>query len=206
MVKASNFTLNKKQLHEGLVSLYLRLNGYFTAGFIVHSPIRNKNLTEIDFLAVRFPHSIEPERKVETAKELEAPNDRIDFLVCEVKGGKKKSPRFNRRLLRDPFALASAFRRAGLFPTQDVPKIVEKLIQKIQPDKLAGADIPKVHYKIAKSAHCFLQQGEEPEGLSKHLPYMASKFLVIYGNALDPINLVQLVRQRTIMNCGVSRH
>ena len=54
---------------EQLSALYLRLNGFFVSGFIVHAPQNEfndkgeprKNRTEVDVLAVRFPHNIELE-------------------------------------------------------------------------------------------------------------------------------------------------
>lgn len=45
--------MDKSDIQETLVLLYLRLNGYFGTGFIVHAPQRNK--TEMDVLAIRLP-------------------------------------------------------------------------------------------------------------------------------------------------------
>lgn len=136
--------MNRKELHESLATLYLRLNGYFTAGFIVHSPLENEVLTEIDLIAVRFPHSREPEREIDLAPELTVPDSRIDFLICEVKAGKSKGPQFNSALRKDLFAIAAVLRRAGIFPEEEVPEIAEALRGKLTPDRLAGSSIPTV--------------------------------------------------------------
>ena len=76
---------NKSDIQETLVSLYLRLNGYFVSGFIVHAP--HQVGTELDVLAVRFPRYIEPEREVHGCEHLAIPSEKIDFIVGEVKGG-----------------------------------------------------------------------------------------------------------------------
>lgn len=44
----------KSNIQENLVKLYLRLNGYFSTGFIIHSS-ENKINSEIDNISVRFP-------------------------------------------------------------------------------------------------------------------------------------------------------
>lgn len=46
----------KPEIHEALVVLYLRLNGYFTTGLVVQAPEWGQNRTEIDCLAVRHPN------------------------------------------------------------------------------------------------------------------------------------------------------
>ena len=94
--------MTSKELHESLVTLYLRLNGYFTAGFVVHSPLKGCVFTEVDVLAVRFPHASEREREVGTAQELRSPTDSTDLLICEVKST-AKGPQFNKALRSDAY-------------------------------------------------------------------------------------------------------
>jgi hypothetical protein len=81
--------VEKSDIQETLVSLYLRLNGYFVSGFIVHAS-RGVG-TEMDVLAVRFPKHQEPEREGQPCRYLAAPTDQIDFLLGEVKGGQRVS-------------------------------------------------------------------------------------------------------------------
>src|SRR5437867_493484 len=86
----------KHDLQETLVSLYLRLNGYFVSGFIVHAPGMNKesNRTQVDALGIRLPNNSEPEREVRPSEYLQLPTRQIDILICEVKGD-KASLQFN---------------------------------------------------------------------------------------------------------------
>lgn len=84
-------------LQERIVDLYLRLNGYFTSGLIIHSEDWGKQSTEIDNIAVRFPKHLQKDRKVNCSKYLEIPNN-IDILICEVKS-KKQELQFNKPLI-----------------------------------------------------------------------------------------------------------
>jgi hypothetical protein len=98
-------------LAENLVRLYLRLNGYLPlGGYLLHRPKGGDDglRTEIDALAVRFPHQREPlhdgadRREQENDPGLILPKELglIDFIVAEVKTG-DKPPRFNSPLVRD---------------------------------------------------------------------------------------------------------
>lgn len=48
---------------EKLVKLFLRLNGYFTTGFIVQSAGRGVE-TEVDIIDIRFPFNQQTEREI----------------------------------------------------------------------------------------------------------------------------------------------
>jgi len=98
-----------ERLAEELVLLYLRLNGYLMlGGYLLHRSVEQREglRTEIDALAVRFPNQREP---LHDGPHPEQPNDPllvlprecglIDFVVAEVKTGKKR-PRFNDALFR----------------------------------------------------------------------------------------------------------
>src|SRR5438874_1312954 len=136
--------MTSKELHESLVTLYLRLNGYFTAGFVVHSPLKGRVITEVDVLAVRFPHASEREREVGIAHELRSPIDRTDLLICEVKST-AKGPQFNKALRTDPYAIAAVLRRFGAFSDDRVPVLADELFRRLQPTDLAGRDdFPRV--------------------------------------------------------------
>jgi hypothetical protein len=56
--------MTKADAQEAVVALYLRLNGYFTTGFIVQSSTPGRVTTELDVLAVRLPHNAEPDRMI----------------------------------------------------------------------------------------------------------------------------------------------
>ncbi len=77
--------MTKGDVQEALVTLYLRLNGYFTTGFIAQSATPGQVTTELDVLAVRLPHNAEPERVIGGAKELDRWDGGLDFIIGEVK-------------------------------------------------------------------------------------------------------------------------
>lgn len=75
--------MTKGDVQEALVALYLRLNGYFTTGFIVQSSTSGRVSTELDVLAVRLPHNAEPARVIGGAPELDRWDGGIDFIIGE---------------------------------------------------------------------------------------------------------------------------
>jgi hypothetical protein len=135
--------VDKGQIQEALVTLYLRLNGYFTSGFIVHSPQHGKNKAEIDILAVRFPGNAEPERGVDIARELGPSKTLIDVVVAEVKS-RGQQLRFNESLRTDPAAVASVLRWVGLFSEIEIPDLTGKLVGALDPQHPSAAEPPTV--------------------------------------------------------------
>jgi len=107
--------------------LYLRLNGYFVSGFIVHAPGQG-NLTQVDVLAVRFPNNSEPERAIRTSAYLQTSESLIDFLICEVKGG-KGIPNFNEALKENDEAVGSILRWMGAFTNEEIQTLIEPVKQ-----------------------------------------------------------------------------
>ncbi len=95
---------------EQLALWYLRLNGYFvTPNFIAHGDGGPR--TDVDVLAVRFPHSRE---YPDDTKRLHIPADKIDVVFAESKTGRCK--------LNGPWksggdnqALEYVLRRVGIF-------------------------------------------------------------------------------------------
>src|ERR1700722_1957421 len=112
--------MNKSAIQEMLVSLYLRLNGYFVTGFIVHADRGVR--TEIDVLAVRFPRHKEPEREVPPSSYLEIPTANIDFLVGEVKGTSGNA-NFNIRFRENPHAVRAVLHRFGAFSDAEIDRV-----------------------------------------------------------------------------------
>lgn len=92
--------MEKGKFYESLVSLYLRLNGYFQTGLISHSAEWGKNATEIDVLAMRFHLHRQPEREVGFCPVLNPPSGNIDIVIAEVKS---KSVKFNEPLKTDHY-------------------------------------------------------------------------------------------------------
>ena len=118
--------MRKSDVHEVLATLYLRLNGYFTTGLILHSNEWGQARTEIDCLAIRHPHHLQPERCVETAEFLRTRQAEIDLILCEV----KSSPddlRFNDPIRTDVEAICAALRWSGLLEEEQVRSVAERL-------------------------------------------------------------------------------
>ena len=124
--------MGKSTLQEKLVALYLRLNGYFVSGFIVHAPIEYQNAagetrrarTELDILAVRFPFNREPERVVLPSTYLDVSNSHIDIVIGEVKGGLKERLQFNRGLRENPDAIESILGWIGILDDEKTKSII----------------------------------------------------------------------------------
>jgi len=84
--------ITEKHIQESLVTLYLRLNGYFTSGHIVHATpddLSVRERTEIDIFALRLPYSREPETGNPPSDYLQVENGILDIIVGEVKSGRK---------------------------------------------------------------------------------------------------------------------
>jgi len=81
--------MTKNELQEDLVALYLRLNGYFSTGLIIHSADDNNVDGEVDVVGIRFKNHKQEDRIVECSTYLSIPSDAdIDVIIGEVKGGK----------------------------------------------------------------------------------------------------------------------
>ena len=83
-------TIIQKHIQEALVALYLRLNGFFTSGHIVHASLENlaiRERAEVDVFAVRLPYNREPERGVVTSEYLDVKDGILDIIIGEVKSG-----------------------------------------------------------------------------------------------------------------------
>ncbi len=128
--------MTQAQVEEALVTLYLRLNGYFTSGFIVHSELQIR--TQVDVMAVRFPFSREPERGVGPAHELDPSDEFTDILIGEVKG-RGPQLQFN-EALRKPEAVARMLRWIGLFEDEEIPELVGRVLGALDPSP--GAETP----------------------------------------------------------------
>jgi len=133
----------RSEVQEALLQLYLRLNGYFVTGFIVHSPNHGKNVAEIDALAVRHPQNCEPEREVGPASFLEPSSGLTDLLICEVKA-KGRQLHFNERFRNDVSAISVVLRWAGLFEEKEVMALARLLQPKLAPTDHPKQEIPSV--------------------------------------------------------------
>jgi hypothetical protein len=125
--------MKKHDLQETLVSLYLRLNGYFVSSFIVHAPDMDKggNRTQVDALAVRFPYNSEPEREILPSEYLQIPVGVTDIMLCEVKGG--HAPLQFNHGLRSPTAIQSVLRWIGVFEEKQIETLLEPVREILEP-------------------------------------------------------------------------
>lgn len=126
----------KSDVQETLVQLYLRLNGYFASGYIVHAA--HGVTTELDVLAVRFPRHEEPERAILCSTHLGIPTEQIDFVVGEVKGG-ANPVNFNARFRNNSAAVRSVLQRFGAFTCGEIDRAVAAVPGLLDPTKLRRA-------------------------------------------------------------------
>lgn len=129
--------MTKSDLQEALVVLYLRLNGYFTTGFIVHSSTPGRVTTELDVLAVRLSRNAQPERGIGCAPELDPWNSGMDFIIGEVKS-QRETFQFNRDI-RDPGAVAAVLRWWGHLTDVEVAQKTPEVVSILEPLPAATA-------------------------------------------------------------------
>lgn len=133
----------QSQLQEQLVSLYLRLNGFFVTRFIVHSPLHGQNRAELDALALRLPYNCEPERQIGPDSVLDLSDKYTDLAICEVKS-RGQPLQFNRSLVGRSVAASCILRWAGLFQQSEVTPLSDTLAQALVPRNPAGSEAPTV--------------------------------------------------------------
>jgi hypothetical protein len=124
--------MNIGEAQELLVALYLRLNGYFTSGFIVHSPVHGRNRTEVDVLAVRFPFNAEPVRGVGPDEELGTSDQDVDFVITEVKS-RGQQLRFNPGLRSSREAVESVLQWCGYFTVDERAALTDSVLKILEP-------------------------------------------------------------------------
>jgi hypothetical protein len=120
--------MKRSDIDELLVALYLRLNGYFTTGLIVHSHIQGQAKAEFDCLAVRLPNHSQEDRQIESDAFLDMKPGTTDFIFCEVKH-EPNMVSFNKSAREDPSVLAAMLRWTGLFEREKVANVAERLHQ-----------------------------------------------------------------------------
>ena len=123
--------MKRSDVQEAVLQLYLRLNGYFTTGFIVQAPEWGRNRAQVDALAIRHPFNSEPERVVDYSTFLGLGNHVSDVLICEVKS-KGMGLQFNEGL-RTIGALTTVLRWVGLFSEEELEPHAEELLELMQP-------------------------------------------------------------------------
>lgn len=127
--------MNKQDIQEGLVNLYLRLNGYFTTGLIIHSSVKGKNETELDVVAVRFPFHNQGDRVIGCSEYLQIPTNKIDIIIGEVKSGEQRI-QFNKSLRDNKNSIEKVVKWIGAFDHNEINKIIDDIHGKIKPKSI----------------------------------------------------------------------
>jgi hypothetical protein len=121
--------VNKGKLQESIVTLYLRLNGYFTTSLILHHPEVGKNTTDLDVLAVRFPRHSQPDRGGGSDPELKSPDAVIDLIICEVKSA-GQALQFNSPL-RDSHVVRKVLQWMGAFEQAEIDTLTPNVLSAV---------------------------------------------------------------------------
>lgn len=114
------------QVCEALTTLYLRLAGYFTTGFVAHSSIWGQTLSDIDCLAVRHPLHSHPDILVDPPAFLDLRSPETDVILCEVKSDPEQA-HFNETWKVDSNVIKAALRWVGLFSDEAISEILPKV-------------------------------------------------------------------------------
>lgn len=122
----------KSTIQEQLATLYLRLNGYFTTGYIIHSE-EKKIEGELDILAIRFPLHKQDETEHNSSEFLEITSN-IDIIIAEVKS-KGQPLQFNRCLKQQDTLepLRKLLKWTGILTDDKIDDIAIELNILIQP-------------------------------------------------------------------------
>lgn len=137
------------RLQEKLVALYLRLNGYFTTGLIIHSDKDSKIDGEIDIIGVRFFNHKQEDRIIDCSEHLEIPKEtHIDIIIGEVKGGIKGKLQFNESLRINENRRYKLLTWLGFLNDNDISSISEALRIKIAPKQVNNSKkFERIDYK-----------------------------------------------------------
>jgi DNA-binding CsgD family transcriptional regulator len=121
-----------KDIQEDLVRLFLRLNGYFTTGLIIHSPDLGNNKSELDIIGIRFPFHLQEDRVISCSPFLQIPNNTIDIIIGEVKSGEQRL-QFNSALREDRETINKLIDWIGAFAPIEKARIIEEVRAGVTP-------------------------------------------------------------------------
>jgi hypothetical protein len=132
--------MSKSRLQEKLVALYLRLNGYFTSGLIIHSSQDYNIDGEIDIVGVRFCNHRQEDRLIECSEYLCIPKDsKIDIIIGEVKGQDTKL-QFNKSIRENDDRRYKLLTWLGFLEDKDIEKINEELNLRVQTKEINSSE------------------------------------------------------------------
>jgi hypothetical protein len=122
--------LPPKDVPEAITTLYLRLNGFFTSGLVLHSSKKGSVRGDVDCLALRHPFHDQSERGV-GSDPLLCLGTTPELLLVEVKSS-IPALSFNERLRTDPAALNAFLRWTGLVRPDSLSAATKQLSALIQ--------------------------------------------------------------------------
>ena len=127
--------MTKADVQEALVALYLRLNGYFTSGFVVQSATPHQVTAEVDMIAVRHPHSSELASVLKPSPELDLWDGGVDLIIGEVKSH-GQALQFNPSI-RSAGHVSTLLQWWGYLDKREVAAVADAVLAILQP--LPGA-------------------------------------------------------------------
>ncbi len=151
----------------------------------------------MDALAVRFPYHREPEREIGLSPVLDSSGSLLDFLVCEVKGG-RGAINFNFSFREDTEAIGSVLRRFGAFTGEEISSLVPRIQDALRPEKIRQSrECPTFNIRSINSQLRFLLIApDQKRGANGQKPYIYGDDMISYiWHCFRP----EVERQ----NCGV---
>ena len=119
--------MKQGDVDEALAVLYLRLNGYFTSGLIIHSPQHGQATTDVDCVAIRMPNHKQTERVVGDAPFLAIKPGLIDLIICEVKSD-ASNVAFNNPLKTNRQAVEALLEWCGVHSDGGIASVAERVL------------------------------------------------------------------------------
>ena len=118
--------MKQSDVDEALAVLYLRLNGYFTTGLIIHSAEHGQATTEVDCVAIRMPNHKQTDRVVGDAPFLKIEPGLTDLIICEVKSDASKVA-FNNPLKTNRQAIEALLEWSGVHSNVGIASVAERV-------------------------------------------------------------------------------
>lgn len=134
--------MNKSELQERLVTLYLRLNGYFSTSLIIHSAVEHNVDGQVDIIGIRFRNHKQEDRIIDCSTYLDIPkNSFIDVIIGEVKGGSgKNSLQFNESIRTHEDRRYKLLTWLGFLNDEDIQTVNKQLEAVIQTKEINHSD------------------------------------------------------------------
>jgi len=131
--------MTRSELQEALVALYLRLNGYFSTGLIIHSADDNNVDGELDIIGVRFGNHKQEDRMISCSTYLGIPDDSaIDVIIGEVKG--RNNPlQFNESIRLHADRRYKMLTWLGFLDDKDIDEVSKQLEVSIQTKQITNS-------------------------------------------------------------------